>query len=420
MPRNKAWHGTAAVLAAASLLLVGACSGPDDALGPDPRHEAAETNDTSTRQDLDAQGELLSRLRDGGLTIVIRHAATDQSDPDDAEVDLDDCSTQRNLSDQGRAEAAMIGDGVTRLGIPIGPVWASPYCRSQDTAELAFGRAEVVDGLERLYPVRDEQADRRLNALIREQAPDQGEPNLAIVSHGVYPSVLEPAAPIAEGEAAVYIRQGDGFDLVGRLDPHEWAGPEPKTTPDTDELDSAPEGVADSVVSVQALGGTGTAFRVAVPGILVTSAQLVAGTNEVTVRQPDGREQVARVLGRHPDVDIAALRIDDDTALPPLHSGSGLADARRGDQVYAMGAGGLVTAGTIRDLNATVAVGGAELATIRLDRTTPSVGIGGPLVDEGGHVLGVLTTTPDQRDAAAVPVDIARDAALQLVRDSRS
>jgi hypothetical protein len=43
---------------------------------------------------------------------------------------------------------------VDRLDIPIGEIWASPYCRSKDTAELAFGRFEVVDGLERLYPER--------------------------------------------------------------------------------------------------------------------------------------------------------------------------------------------------------------------------------------------------------------------------
>ncbi|MBE1876286.1 trypsin-like peptidase domain-containing protein [Myceligenerans pegani] len=415
MARGRARGGTVAAVLAAVLLL-GACGGPGD--DGEPRSRSAETGGTSPESPEPAgQGDLLDRLREGGLTLVIRHAATDRSDPDDAEVDLDDCSTQRNLSDEGRTEAAMIGDGVADLGIPVGAVWASPYCRSRDTAELAFGRAEVVDGLERLYPVRDERADDRLNDRILAEAPRPGEPNLAIVSHGVYPSVLAPGVSIAEGEAAVYARDGDdGFDLIGRLGPREWT----ESSPDRGRPASAMAEVSGSVVAVRAPGGTGSAFRVAVPGILVTSAQVVDGADEVAVRLPDGTELVARVLGRRPDVDIAALRVDDDSALPALHSGSGLADARPGDRVHAVGADGDVTTGTVRDLDSSVRAGGTERPVIRLDRRAPRAATGGPLVDEDGYVLGVLTTTPGEPDGLAIPVDVARDAALGLVRDGET
>lgn len=382
-----------AALLAGALLAVTGCTGA----GGEARETTASQGDG-----------LLARLRDGGFTIVIRHAATDRSRPDAATVDLDDCATQRNLSAQGRADAKAIGAAVGRLDIPIGEVWASPYCRSKDTAELAFGRFEVVAGLERLYPERDERADERLNRRIVDRAPSTGEPNLIISGHGVYPSVLSPAVAIGEGEAAVYTRAGDGFGLVDRIEPDEWAA-----------LGAAPAHVVASVVSLEGPGGTGSAFRVAVPGILVTSARLVAGAGEVTVVRPDGRRVSARVLGVDREVDIAALRLADDTGLPPLHSGSGLADARVGDPAFAVGAAGVGAPGPIRALDDPVTVaGGGVLPVIHIDADMPATSAGGPLVNTEGLVLGVLTSATDADALVAIPVHIARAAALAIVRSS--
>ncbi|MBV7697317.1 histidine phosphatase family protein [Streptomyces sp. TRM70350] len=145
---------------------------------------SASAGATATAPSTQRGDDLLDRLRGGGLTVVIRHAATDQSPPDAPTVDLDDCSTRRNLSDEGRADARAIGNAISRRDIPVGETWASPYCRSRDTARLSFDRFEVVHGLERLYPERDEQADRRLNQRIQDRAPHADEPNLIIVSHG--------------------------------------------------------------------------------------------------------------------------------------------------------------------------------------------------------------------------------------------
>jgi hypothetical protein len=87
--------------------------------------------------------DLTRSLRAGGLVVVFRHAATDFSKPDRDPVVVSDCSTQRNLSAQGRADARAIGRGVRRLALPIGKVYASAYCRTLETARLAFGRATV-------------------------------------------------------------------------------------------------------------------------------------------------------------------------------------------------------------------------------------------------------------------------------------
>lgn len=385
-----------ALVLCAALALAG-CTGGDDTGAVEP--------DSPTRQ-----GEgLLTRLRDGGLTIVIRHAATDRSRPDAPTVVLDDCATQRNLSEQGRADARAIGDAVDRLAVPIGQVWASPYCRSRDTAELAFRRFEVVGGLERLYPERDERTDRRLNQLIREQAPHTGEPNLVIASHGVYPSVLAPAVMLEEGEAALYARVRDeGFELVDRILPNEWAALGRNPGPNTGEPSAAVARTADSVVAVHGSGGTGSAFRVAVPGILVTTAHLVGDADEVAVTLPDGGRRQVQVVGREPEAGVAALRLSDDAVLPPLHSNSGLSEARPGDRAFAVGGGGAVATAAIEALP-------DPTTPIRIDTEIPRSSAGGPLVNDTGDVLGVLTTTTDSGVGIAVPVDVARNAVLDIV-----
>jgi broad specificity phosphatase PhoE len=376
-------------------------------------------------------GELMSRLRSGGLVVVFRHAATDPSDEDDPDVDLDDCTTQRNLTGEGRADARRIGAAFRELSIPAGAVWASPYCRARDTAELAFGRAQVVDGLERLYPTLDEAADRRLNRLIREEAPAPGGPNLVIAAHGVYPSALEPAVTLDEGEAAVYAVRGDDVALLGRVAPDEWAGldSDGASANGAGELSDVAERVHRSVVSVQLREGeqAGAGFRVAVDGIVVTSAQVVGDADEVTVVLPDGTRRSARVLGRAPDVDVAALELDDDSGLPAMHSGSGLVEARVGDPALAVGSplrpAGAVTSAVISGLRVPVRLGrDAELEALAIDAAIEPAQSGGPLVNDRGEVLGVITAIATPRAGGAptgsgfvVPVDVARNASLEIV-----
>src|SRR5450631_1969530 len=86
---------------------------------------------------------LLTALRAGGLIIYFRHTSTDFGQNDDQMTGYEDCARQRNLTDQGRAEAKRIGESIKRLAIPVGDVLASPFCRTKETATLIFGRATV-------------------------------------------------------------------------------------------------------------------------------------------------------------------------------------------------------------------------------------------------------------------------------------
>ena len=80
-------------------------------------------------------------LERGGVVIAFRHAlAPGTFDPPGFR--LDDCATQRNLNDEGRAQAQRIGAWFRERGLAPAKVLSSPWCRCVDTASLAFGRVE--------------------------------------------------------------------------------------------------------------------------------------------------------------------------------------------------------------------------------------------------------------------------------------
>lgn len=91
-----------------------------------------------------SEPDIAALLEAGGCVIAFRHAlAPGTFDP--PEFRVDDCRTQRNLSDEGRAQARRIGAWFQARRLTPARVRSSPWCRCVDTAELAFGRAERWD-----------------------------------------------------------------------------------------------------------------------------------------------------------------------------------------------------------------------------------------------------------------------------------
>ena len=156
--------------------------------------------------------------------LAFRHAATDFSMTDTTR-DLRDCSRQRNLSSDGRRQSRRIGDALRRLAIPVGRVLASPYCRTRDTARLAFGRFSSSTALlsDRFFGTRAarERQPARLRRLLAAK-PGRGT-NTVLVSHNF---AIDDAAGVslAEGEAAVVMPGGGGrnFDVVARVTADRW------------------------------------------------------------------------------------------------------------------------------------------------------------------------------------------------------
>jgi phosphohistidine phosphatase SixA len=161
-------------------------------------------------------------LRRGGYVLYFRHAATDMSKNDAGMMSFDDCPTQRNLVDRGRDDARAIGAAIRALGIPVGNVRASPFCRTVETAELAFGRADKTAEV-RGGPVRADDPARYapLRKLLA-QRPAPGT-NDVIVSHGNPFYAVAGAPYLAEGEAAVVQPTGDAFRVVARIRVEDWS-----------------------------------------------------------------------------------------------------------------------------------------------------------------------------------------------------
>lgn len=156
--------------------------------------------------------------------LVLRHAATDFSKPDQDPVDLADCRTQRNLSAQGRADARAIGLGVRRLKLRIGKVLSSPFCRTKETARIAFGRFAVSPALLNTITAEHDARWRRQIRSARQllgTKPATGTLTV-LVTHG---SVVGDTTghTLEEGETLVFRPLGSSrFRLLARILPRTW------------------------------------------------------------------------------------------------------------------------------------------------------------------------------------------------------
>ena len=77
-------------------------------------------------------------LQAGGVAILLRHAQTEPGVGDPPGFRIGDCSTQRNLSDDGRRQARRIGEALAARRVRIDHVLSSQWCRCLETARLAF------------------------------------------------------------------------------------------------------------------------------------------------------------------------------------------------------------------------------------------------------------------------------------------
>jgi phosphohistidine phosphatase SixA len=90
----------------------------------------------------------------------MRHATARQvGDP--LVFDVNDCSVQRNLSQKGRKEVKLIGQAFHARSIPVAKVLSSRFCRTQETAKLAFGQVTGWQPLDLPYALPEQDRDAR-------------------------------------------------------------------------------------------------------------------------------------------------------------------------------------------------------------------------------------------------------------------
>jgi broad specificity phosphatase PhoE len=145
-----------------------------------------------------------------GSVVVLRHShVAGTADPPGAR--LDDCSTQRNLDQDGRAQARRIGEAFRKHGIVVGTVLSSPRCRCLDTARLAFGQAQAWEPLQGSL---DKEARRREIVEIKKTIAEyRSRAPLVLVTHGnVITDLAGPTVPM--GSLVVLRRTPDGRHTV--------------------------------------------------------------------------------------------------------------------------------------------------------------------------------------------------------------
>jgi len=153
-------------------------------------------------------------LRAGRHVALMRHADAPGGTGDPAGFRLDDCATQRNLSDKGRADAAKIGARLKSERIAIEKILASPWCRCMETATLMqLGAVEAAPTFSNVVVLRAQSDQLAAGAGAVIDGWD-GRGILLVVTHGANIYDLTGVSP-ASGEIVVV--PGGGRKPVGRL-----------------------------------------------------------------------------------------------------------------------------------------------------------------------------------------------------------
>jgi broad specificity phosphatase PhoE len=166
----------------------------------------------------DDSQEAWAALAKGGHVALIRHGnAPPGYGGDPPGFRFDDCSTQRNLDDKGRAQARALGEAFRSHGVRVDRIASSPVCRCVDTATLmAVGQVERSWAL---VPDRDPGARVRLRELREMVANWRGPGTLVLVTHGF---TIQPLIGIIPDQAEVVVlRPTPGIEpsahVVGRI-----------------------------------------------------------------------------------------------------------------------------------------------------------------------------------------------------------
>ena len=167
---------------------------------------------TSIKADLNKN--LFNQLEKGGKLIFIRHAyAPGGGDPDN--FNLNDCSTQRNLNDDGRRQAEYIGEFFRIKKIKIDKVLSSEWCRCKETAEIAFEDFSTISFLNSFYSSKfAKNKTRQVEEFNKYIKKFKSKKNLILVTHYVFISEILNYGP-SSGEIVVADKN---FNIIGSIE----------------------------------------------------------------------------------------------------------------------------------------------------------------------------------------------------------
>ena len=161
--------------------------------------------------------QLINMARDEGVVFLMRHAlAPGMGDPQN--FDLNDCKTQRLLSDEGRFQARMVGEKFRQSGLKSARVKSSQWCRCKETARLLkLGIVEEIQFLNSFFdtPEREGSQTTALRKWLFEQASSSG---LILVTHQVNITALTGVVPSSGELVVIRLKRPFAIEVVGTID----------------------------------------------------------------------------------------------------------------------------------------------------------------------------------------------------------
>lgn len=159
----------------------------------------------------------LAELAKPGRVLMLRHAlAPGTGDPPGFRIDA--CATQRNLDDTGRQQARRLGAQLADAGIRSASIYASQWCRCQETARLLqLGTVNVLPALNSFY---ERPTDRGANiAALRAflaKLPVDGHPVILVTHQFTINAFTDAATP--SGGGSLFQLNGSGEPVwLGRV-----------------------------------------------------------------------------------------------------------------------------------------------------------------------------------------------------------
>ena len=161
----------------------------------------------------DFNKKLLNKLEDGGKLIFIRHAyAPGGGDP--SNFNLNDCSTQRNLSKEGREQAEYIGEFFRNKKVKIDKVLSSEWCRCKETSLIAFNNYQTKKFLNSFYSSKFAKNKKSQMINLKKYINSwKSDKNLVLVTHYV---VISEALNYAPSSGEIVITDKN-FKIVGNI-----------------------------------------------------------------------------------------------------------------------------------------------------------------------------------------------------------
>lgn len=178
------------------------------------------------------------------------------------------------------------------------------------------------------------------------------------------------------------------------------------------ESPSRAPGAGNRVVpkTSEKLAGSGSGFWVTAQGHLLTAKHVVAECSQLRVLHEGVDQGRAEVVAQDPQEDVAVLKVD---VRPPQVGVLRVASARQGEDVVAYGfplgsalsASGVSTSGTV---NALAGLGNSP-STLQISAPVQPGNSGGPLVDSGGSVIGIVVSKLDALKLARATGDVPQN-----------